>query len=547
MSYAKLLSRLKVILTVIIIICLLVFVIFPSINVLAYVIFHWKNVYEEVFNNPYIGDTYWREIQKYLSLSFRISLTAVVIDLILGIPLSYILARKKFPGKSIIEDLVTLTLVLPTSGFGFAVLLAWSRKPLYGNFIIPIINVPFLILLVHVALTLPYVVKTLTATLRSLEESYEIVSRSLGARTITTFRKVTLPMILPSLVSCVTLALTRSLGETGATLVVAGINVTASIAIVRWVFEFKMGPATFIATLLIIICLALLLPAEKFSKRRVHLQVKNLDKVLLKIERKVPKLLGKVALIFIILIFVFIILYPISIMVFMTLRYWQRDPYTGRIEGGIMYQLFGPPAYFYKILNATITSLVVSTLSTFISTFLALCLVFIIVNYRWGTIIRGLLKIPLVIPTSALGLSSLLYWSSTGLVGPSVWLTILTHITFSVPIILETTLSTYESINISTLEDVARTLGASPYDVIETISIPLLKRGILAGAVLAFAHSLGETGATFLVMGKDVTVSVLVVNLVESLAIPAALFTSLYLTLISLALLIIVRFITREY
>ena len=69
---------------------------------------------------------------------------------------------------------------------------------------------------------------------------------------------------------------------------------------------------------------------------------------------------------------------------------------------------------------------------------------------------------------------------------------------------------------------------------------------MITGFILSFTRSLGETGATFIVMGKDVTVPALVVNMVEALAIPAALFTATYLIILSLILLAIIRFVTRR-
>jgi ABC-type sulfate transport system permease component len=95
-------------------------------------------------------------------------------------------------------------------------------------------------------------------------------------------------------------------------------------------------------------------------------------------------------------------------------------------------------------------------------------------------------------------------------------------------------------------EDSARTLGATAYNAVETVSLPLIKGGVLTGFILSFAHSLGETGATFIVMGRDVTVPALVVNMVEALAIPAALFTSTYLIVLSMILLTVIRFTTRR-
>jgi len=95
-------------------------------------------------------------------------------------------------------------------------------------------------------------------------------------------------------------------------------------------------------------------------------------------------------------------------------------------------------------------------------------------------------------------------------------------------------------------EDSARTLGANAYNAIEAVSLPLIKGGIITGFILSFTRSLGETGATFIVMGRDVTIPVLVVNMVEALAIPAALFTSTYLIVLSLIMLAIIRILTRR-
>jgi molybdate transport system permease protein len=78
------------------------------------------------------------------------------------------------------------------------------------------------------------------------------------------------------------------------------------------------------------------------------------------------------------------------------------------------------------------------------------------------------------------------------------------------------------------------------------VSLPLLKRGILAGVILSFTRSLGETGATFLVMGSATTIPPLVVNMVESLAVPAALFASTYLIAISFVLLMLFRKVTTR-
>ncbi len=523
----------------------LVLVLAPALYVVAAAVANWRRLVEVVFFNPRLGCAYWLEALSYLSLSLRVALVVAVVDLALGLPLAHLASRGPSRWRGLVEDLATLTLVLPTSGFGFATLIAWSGV-VSSDATLPLIGVPVLVVLVHVALTLPYVVKTLSAALGSVERAYEVVSRSLGAAPLTTFRRVTLPLIAPSVVSALALAVTRSLGETGATMVVSGVRTTASVAIVRWVFEFKLEPAVLLSVMLAAISLGVVLLVEGVVRaRRLRVALPAVERSVVRLERAVPACLRVLRDAVPLLALIALVALPLAALLRTVVEYWAADPYTGRPEGGVLYQLLGPPSYLSRVISATVTSLVVATVSTAVSTYLALLVTLTLLRTRLGGLVRALLRVPLVIPTSALGLSSLLFWRDVSGVEPSVWLTILTHIAFSVPIVVEAVASTYESVGPERLEDVARTLGASPYVVAETVTLPLIKRGVVAGAVLAFAHSLGETGATFLVMGRDVTVPVLVVNMVESLALPAAMFTSAYLTALSVLMFAVVRLTSR--
>jgi len=541
-------------------ISLFTLVFLPSLYLISLAFIEWKQIYDEIFANPYLGSTYLWNILKNLYLSFRLALITVIIDVILGLPLAYIFARKNFRGKDIIEDITMLPLVIPTSGFGFATLITWTSSTgifhLLGlnintQTIIPLINLPFLVLIVHISLTFPYIVKTVSAALQETNPAYDIISQSLGASPLTTFRKVTLPLITPSLLSGSVLAFARSLGETGATLIVAGVSVTAPIAIVKWELENKLAPAAFLGSLLIALSFLLIIPIEYYSsqKRRISYSLipKTKEKIIVKLEKKISKNLwwlretasG-------LLLFIMVIL-PILTLLYTTSVYWSSEPYTGRFEKSIVYELFGPSKMINLVSKAIVTSIIVSSLATFISIYISIPTVLFIVKTRYGEIIRTLLKVPLVVPTSALGLSMILLWGNEGfnIIYPSIWLTILTHVVFSVPVIVEAGVSAYRQLNVELYEGTARTLGATFYDMIETVSLPMIKKSFVAGSILAFTHSLGETGATFLVMGNDITISTLVVNLVESQAIGTALFSSSLLIIVALVLLGVIRKITK--
>ncbi|UCC33391.1 MAG: iron ABC transporter permease [Candidatus Bathyarchaeota archaeon] len=519
-----------------------------------------------MFNNPIIGNENWNQILKTLFFSFRLSLSAIAFDLAFGIPLAYVLARKTFPGKSLLEDIVTLPLVIPTSGFGFATLIAWTSNAGIGGFLglntgvltmnaaIPFINVPFLLFIVHVALTFPYVVRTIETKIQSIDSTFETASRTLGASSLTTFRKVLWSLAVPGIFSGTVLAFARSLGETGATIIVSGVSTTASIAIVRWTGEFKLATASFMGSLLVVIASALILPVEIYMSRKQHTSVFRyhiptfLDRKLMKFERFISRRLSRVKDFVPVIVVLVTVVVPVIVVLNSVVFYWSADPYTGKAQGGVIYQLFGPANYFNHLVQATLTSIIVALTATYISMCLAIPLAFMIERRWYGSFIRSILKVPMIIPTSSLGLSVLLLWGSNGfnLLGSGIWLIILTHIVFSVPVIVESVIPAYEGSEIQMYEDSARTLGATAYDAIEKVSLPLVKGGLLTGFILSFTRSLGETGATFIVMGRDVTVPALVVNMVEALALPAALFTSTFLIVLSLILLAIIRVITRK-
>ena len=535
-------------------ISLIVFVLLPTFFLISIPFTRWGEIYNQVFANPLIGDVLWVEMQRVLALSLRIAVFAVALDFIFGIPLAYLLARKKFIGKALLEDIITFPLVIPTSGFGFATLITWTAI-VGAPSLIPFVNVPLLILVVHVALTFPYIVRTVQAKLEDLEPIFEQASRTLGASPLTTFRKIIFPLTLPAIFSGGVLAFARSLGETGATMVVASIYETASMLIVRLVFEFKLPAASFLGCILIASASAIILPIEFFMQRKGVTKLPGLfssfrvEKRVLRSEKAMSgKALSWVKDLLSLGAIVVTVIIPMIVVSNLVVMYWSSHPYTGKPEGSVLYQLFGPSNYFSTLLRATLVSITAACISTYVAACIAIPSVYIIERYRFGRIIRSILRIPLIVPTSALGLSVLLLWGPGGLklVNPGIWLIILTHIVFSVPVVLEPTIAAFEGSEISMYEGAARTLGATPYDAAETVSLPMLKRGILAGVILSFTHSLGETGATLLVMGGDVTVPPLVVNMVEAYAIPAALFASTYLIVLALVLLLIFRVMTKR-
>ena len=162
-----------------------------------------------------------------LRLSLLTSLAATSIAAVLGVPLAWLLARVDFPGRTIFRGLVTLPLVLPPVVGGAALLFALGRRGVIGE---PLnqatgLLLPFSTWGVIVATTfvaMPFLVITVEGALRNLDQRYEGAAATLGAGRWAVLRRVTLPMIAPSLVAGLVLTWARALGEFGATITFAG-------------------------------------------------------------------------------------------------------------------------------------------------------------------------------------------------------------------------------------------------------------------------------------------------------------------------------------
>lgn len=161
-----------------------------------------------------------------LLLSLRTSGASTVLCVLLGVPMAMALARTHFPGQAVLRSLVLLPLVLPPVVGGIALLYTFGRQGLLGETLDVLgLQVAFSTAAVVIAQTfvaLPFLVVSLEGALRTAGHRYEVVAASLGARPSTVFRRVTLPLVLPGLVSGAVLSFARALGEFGATITFAG-------------------------------------------------------------------------------------------------------------------------------------------------------------------------------------------------------------------------------------------------------------------------------------------------------------------------------------
>ncbi len=151
---------------------------------------------------------------------------ATAVSLVLGVPLAWVIARMRFPGRRLVRALIILPLVLPPVVGGVGLLYAFGRRGLLGGALGGAgISLPFTtagVVLAEVFVAMPFLIVTVEGAFATSDQRYEEAAATLGASGWTTFRRVTLPMVGPSVAAGAVLCFARALGEFGATITFAG-------------------------------------------------------------------------------------------------------------------------------------------------------------------------------------------------------------------------------------------------------------------------------------------------------------------------------------
>lgn len=218
-----------------------------------------------------------------IALSLRIAAVATLVALPFGVAIAYLLARKKFWGKSLLDALVHLPLVLPPVVTGYLLLITFGRKAPVGAFLADNFGIVFSFRWTGAALAcgimaFPLLVRAIRLSIEAIDRRLEDAAATLGANGFWVFLTVTLPLALPGIIAGMMLAFARALGEFGATITfvsnIPGETQTISAAI----YTLTQVPggdsaAMQLVAVSIVISVAALMASEWFARRagaRVH-------------------------------------------------------------------------------------------------------------------------------------------------------------------------------------------------------------------------------------------------------------------------------------
>ncbi|HET6374131.1 MAG TPA: molybdate ABC transporter permease subunit [Candidatus Polarisedimenticolia bacterium] len=210
-----------------------------------------------------------------LLITLKVAFWATLLILPPGVALGYVLARRSFPLKSVVETLASLPLVLPPTAVGYALLRLLARDGPLGErrlgFDLDLLLTWKGAVVASCVMSLPLVARTARVAFENVDPRLESMSRTLGLRPTTTFMKVTLPLARRGLLAAAVLGFSRALGEFGATVIVAG-NIpgrtqTLALAIFEEIQIGRERDATVLLGITVVMAFAAIWTVELLGRR----------------------------------------------------------------------------------------------------------------------------------------------------------------------------------------------------------------------------------------------------------------------------------------
>ena len=462
----------------------LVLILFPPI---LGILIKWGSM-QDVLDQPDLTS----EALSAISASFAVAFFVSFIDIAAGVPMAWMITRGKSRWLNILDTLADIPFIVPTAALGYSLLLFWSDpqgiSSLFGT---PFVSTGWLlVILLHFTFSFPVVVRVMVGALLDYKLEYEQASRTLGAAPLTAARTVTFAILKPSLIASFTLALARSLSETGATMMVAGAFVNGPIFIQKHIGLGQEGPLVFVSFVLIALSSLIFVMIRLLgSKLKLPFQ-----RVWPRTERKlssstVTSSRNGITL----LIFLIIVLIP---------SLFVAIPAFEAVLEGVLPEALSGVGVWGDYWQSIALSYFVGTVVTLLNIVIGLPMAIMIARRKIGNgptaILDMLVNIPIIVPSVALGASLAIFWKENFAFFPEIWLLIFAHLSITYPYFVRSMSAAVERVSVE-LEEAGRTLGAKPLGVFRTIIFPLTKYSMFSGAIMMFTRSVSETGATLVV------------------------------------------------
>jgi iron(III) transport system permease protein len=443
-----------------------------------------------------------------LLLSVGISLGSVALCAVVGTVLAVLLNRYDFPGRRVLEVLAVLPMALPPLIGAVSFVLLFSETGIVPRAAHQLLGADPAslsvsgvagVLLVHTFTMYPYFYLTVSAGLSGMDPSVEEAAQSLGAPRWKVWASVVLPMLTPALVSGGLLTFMRSMGSFTAPQLYNVQTLTMQIVATRTGGMYELAAAQ--STVLAVVSILFLLLMRWYQSRRIH---RSLSKGIQRTRTRTTGISSALALIGSVALSI-VLLAPIAAIALVSFsvdRSWTVQVLPPDYTLGNYTRIFTDPASLLPINVSVQTSLIAAVAATVIGATAA----WIIARWpgRGGSLLDVAVMLPWALPGTVIGINLVTAFSGDSpaalglvLVGSVAILPVAYFVRF-VPLVFRSTGASIAQLDPS-VDEAAQSLGASPLRALRTVVLPLIAKGVLAGALLAFVEGVGEYVASVIV------------------------------------------------
>ncbi|ASI98291.1 ABC transporter permease [Thermococcus celer] len=495
-------SRLPKLLLLIPLAFLVVFFYVPLVSILKTGL--WENGFTLGHVTSVLSNDYHRRV---ILFTIGQAIASTLLTLALGLPGAYIFAKYNFPGKDTVKAILTVPFVVPSVMVALGFILLFGKSGLVTGLLGRDPGILYSwkgILLAHAFYNFPIVVRMVSALWERINPHYEEAAMALGARGWRLFWRVTLPMISPAIFASAMLTFVFCFLSFSIPLIIGGyryatmeVDIFTSIMVL---LDFRTGAA------MAIIQIAL-------SMAFMYLYLKALDAYARREEQRILRkpvrftrgdwlsLKGLFVAVYTLIVFVFIVS-PLLAVLYDSLRFndsWSLENYRRLFSSGYN------PMFGATTLDVIRNSLTFGLATVFLSVLVALPVAYALHrwNFRGRRLFDVLVMLPLASSPVTLGLGYIRVFHTTRLYY-TVWIVIAAHTVIAYPFVLRAVSTSLKKIR-PNLWEAALSLGAREWRAFLRVELPLAVGGVIVGAIFAFAISIAELGATYMLARPEYT------------------------------------------
>lgn len=455
-----------------------------------------------------------------LLFTFWQALLSTALTIALALPCAYVFARYRFKGKTLLLSLSILPFVLPTVVVAMAFMSLLGKRGLVNDLLAALFSLDYtpiqlertlaIVIIVHVFYNFAIALRIMAGYWTSLGLATEEAARTLGSDEWSVWRHIRLPMIRPAMLSAAALVFTFTFSSFGVVLILGGLRfATLEVQIYFQAVSIFNLPLAAALSLVQIVVMFVMMVLYTRTQRNVQLSFRSSAGIVNPLRTTRERLwVGAIVLFTSVVLFA-----PLLALI---LRSVQVGGSPDLSNFAALTQKSRGSLLFIAPLESVINSLRFALLTMVAALILGLTSSFMIARGgRLGRVFDPILMLPLATSAVTLGFGFIIALDEPPLNLRSTWLIIpISHTLVAFPFVVRSVLPSLRAIPKS-IREAAQVLGATDGDLLKTIDLPLISRGLAAGAAFAFTVSMGEFGASlFVAQRESVTIPVVIYRLI---------------------------------